>query len=105
MSAITSSALIVSVATSRCYFARAAASVRLMLVSHREDLLPRVLADHLRMLLLDVLLGLLDQVVVGLAFDDLAAGTVDGLHGSLLELGRSRTHTQRRLSQPSRAPD
>src|SRR5437763_8548928 len=52
-------------------------------LGHPQDLLARHRPDHVRMVALDVLLDVRDQLVVALAADGLAARTVDFLsHGS-----------------------
>src|SRR4051812_13541876 len=53
---------------------------RLVLVRHREDLLGGVLPRHLGVALVEVLVDGLDDRVVGLAGDGLAAGAVHELH-------------------------
>jgi hypothetical protein len=53
-----------------------------VLVGHVEDLLPRVVADLFRVVGRDMRLHVLDQLVVGLAFDIHSARTVNNLHGS-----------------------
>jgi hypothetical protein len=58
-----------------------------VLVSHRDDVFSRVLADLLRVVCLDMRLDVLDECVVGLAFDVDAARAVDDLHVSLLDRG------------------
>src|SRR5438477_845730 len=62
-----------------------AASCDLLRLRHAEDLLTRHGSDHVRMLVLDVLLDVADQLVVRLAADRLAARAIDLLrHSSLL---------------------
>ena len=56
----------------------------LVLVRHLHDLLPRVLADEIGVVGRDVRLDILDERVVGLAFDVCSARAVDNLHSSLL---------------------
>src|SRR2546423_14809525 len=46
-------------------------------LSHPQDLLARHGSDHVRMLVLDVLLDVADELVVGLAAHGLAARAVD----------------------------
>jgi hypothetical protein len=59
-----------------------------VLVRHLQDLLPRVLAYEIRMIGGNVLFDLLDQHVLCLAFDVLAARAMDNFHGCLLEQAR-----------------
>ena len=61
------------------------AAARSVLVRHLQNLLSRVLADEIRVVGGDVRLDVLDQRVVGLAFDIRATRAVDDLHISLLD--------------------
>lgn len=61
----------------------------LVLVRHLHDLLSRVLADEVGMVGRDVSLDVLDQCVVGFAFNVRAARAVNNLHVSLLVVGRT----------------
>ena len=54
-------------------------------VRHLQDLLPRVLADHVRVVGSDVSLDVRDELVVGLTFDIRAARAMDDLQSSLLD--------------------
>lgn len=53
-------------------------------LGHPQNLLPRVLPDQVRVIGLDVLLDVRDELVVGLAFDVRAAGAVDYRHDASL---------------------
>src|SRR5207248_7098230 len=55
----------------------------LVVVRHLEDLVARVLADQVGMVGADVSLDVLDELVVGGAFDVLATRTVNDLHEGL----------------------
>ena len=66
---------------SRVAYAEVERAVRSsVLVRHLEDLLSRVVANEIRMIGGDVRLDVLDQRVVGLAFDVFATRTVDNFH-------------------------
>jgi hypothetical protein len=59
-------------------------------VSHLEDLLPRMLADLLRVIGRDMRLNVLDQLVVRFAFN-IYTRTMNNLHGSSFDgLQRSK---------------
>jgi hypothetical protein len=63
-------------------------------VGHLEDLLPRVLADLLRVIGGDMRLNVLDQLVVRFAFN-IYTRTMNNLHGSSFD-GLQRSKRQRR---------
>src|SRR5947208_859142 len=68
-----------STSSSRRTVSRAAdaASALLRLLRHREEIVARDLADELGMVAVDVLLGVREQFLVGLAADDAPALTID----------------------------
>jgi hypothetical protein len=74
------------------------AASRSVLVRHLQNLLPRVLADEIRVIGGDVRLDVLDQRIVGLTLDVRATRAVDDLHLSLLDCWTNETLLRRRPS-------
>src|SRR6266480_2552034 len=79
-------------------------------LGHAQDLLARHGSDHVRMLVLDVLLDVADDLVVRLAADRLAARAIDlHRHSGLLSDLRKTTLRRRAgrapaLQRPARPP-
>lgn len=71
-----------------------------VLVRHLQDLLPRVLADEIRVVGRDVRLDALDHRIVGLTLDALATRAMHDLHVSLLDRWDDQDTTPARRARP-----